>query len=1712
MSNFLNIIFIIFILNIFKLNISQKIFDSNLNCKIIYINTNIIYIIDSINNTNIYLYNNDNNISEKIGVYYNISTYKRIMNADDNNFIIYGLNNDNNLVFRKYKYSTSLQYQKNEQLNSNLYLNNIEHLNGVYIKNNTFILSAIVNNSFSIYLIDMDKRLYKLNKIDDSKFITDENYMKINIKCDSYDGISFFCIFSYQNPNYWKLFYLRGVFGKTEENYGSICDNYCRFGNIIKINNLDNKYLVCYNKYFNNYLSIFCQYYSYLEGNVQTDSSYEVSKIYGQYVNDKPLILYNYQYSIIILFDYYFLYRYYIGAILCSLDLKINIQSVITYGNYLSIINSFNDDNNFYVFYEETTDYNISTKIIKQQIRQCLQLDSIMLPNLDTKFNINFALDHLNEIITFSLDNNINLYRGENYEIINPNGNNYIALTNKINFLFGKKENYGVFTNYYCYLSLVDFDKIKNYQFLSLICSIKVTICYPSCKICSINKVASPENHMCQLCSNNYYKLQSEIRKEEFNCYSSNDKEISNYYLNNNIFYPCDSSCSTCQDGNSCLTCKDSYYFKYEKIINNIKDICYTGNVESYYLDYNVNEVYNGENIKIAYKQCYQTCSSCIGSGSYENNKCTACKSGNMKYPFDDFQCLSIDTKTCLNSNQYWELDKNNIHCIKDVCKKNIVLYGNNKGQCVDNCQNFKNPYLQKKEEEEVLFTLTNCGGKNYCIPQYYCSNGKFNINNEKQTCERIGECNINIFTDLFEPNLTDLQETEIIQEEHKKVDFNKTNIIIKNINKENYFLSWTDLNMSLINDYINIYENESEKNDDNILIYLITSIIYNNFIITIYPLDIEEYVYYNHLINKNLGFINFTKFFSNNTEYKRNKNNTYYILIMLIENISKNTSIHDLNYFFYSFNFINSGPIFNEIKINENNNLFKDELKQLEVLYPLHYYHSRSITSNINTIYYIYPDVELTNISDPFYNDICLIYTTDDNTDISLNDRRNEYFLNVSLCEYNCNFVKFINKGLNTLRALCNCNIKDKIIFSNISKENEIFPSISVSNTKAIRCIKELFTKYNLLSNINFWIILFIFIFQLIFLVTGYCSIKEEIFKLLNLNNICIITRKRKSNSKELNNNINNNIDNNNLNSPPKKNKSIEDNCNIEDTQKTNGKNKLKPINHINKINDTKKQYINNYKNNNTDTKSFNNANNFNQNRPTIKRKNNIYEKQSINEINNPSNEIPSKIYSNSYEKVIIKNSEKNLSKFFDQNQINNDNEKYSSDYDYKERDNQKKKTKEKLNISLIKNSTNNLIDYSSIVEENNLIDEKLKTSRIAPKEKEKNHSYDNNEKFGISNSNNNDFNIDNIKNSKNKLIILDNEEEDTTNKSNKLNNITNQGKIDKNEDLINKPPSLKKEPDKNILKPIKLIKKQINNNANLYNEINTLKENDSNRPIITNLEKTEKTEDNDDMKDTNINNSIKLDILNDKNYYIRDTEFTIIENKSLNKINCLFFFEYLKKRELCLITFLNKGNTIPYFIRYSIFLLSLSFIFLFNCFLFEESLIHERYLFSLNGGESNNISYYFKKEFVISVYSALIGNIIKMILIKLIMYCIFEINNKNKIVINDSYEEGLNKEKSEDLKTNRNDYIKKYKNNYVIYSICVIIINIIIGYICTCYGGVFPNSYTYFIFGLLFSFIMSIIICIFLCFIIFILYKIGKEKNNFCALSFYISLSNIY
>ena len=48
-------------------------------------------------------------------------------------------------------------------------------------------------------------------------------------------------------------------------------------------------------------------------------------------------------------------------------------------------------------------------------------------------------------------------------------------------------------------------------------------------------------------------------------------------------------------------------------------------------------------------------------------------------------------------------------------------------------------------------------------------------------------------------------------------------------------------------------------------------------------------------------------------------------------------------------------------------------------------------------------------NLLNPFYNDICYTYTTDNKTDIILKDRQNEYINNnLSLCEANCEFKEY--------------------------------------------------------------------------------------------------------------------------------------------------------------------------------------------------------------------------------------------------------------------------------------------------------------------------------------------------------------------------------------------------------------------------------------------------------------------------------------------------------------------------------------------------------------------------------------------------------------------------------------------------------------------------------------------------------------------------------
>ena len=151
------------------------------------------------------------------------------------------------------------------------------------------------------------------------------------------------------------------------------------------------------------------------------------------------------------------------------------------------------------------------------------------------------------------------------------------------------------------------------------------------------------------------------------------------------------------------------------------------------------------------------------------------------------------------------------------------------------------------------------------------------------------------------------------------------------------------------------------------------------------------------------------------------------------------------------------------------------------------------------------------------YYTDDCSSYTSDDGTDIIINDRKKEFgSYNLSLCENNC---KYMGYNTENKQSICDCGIKNEMeyiseIVNNQNKLSNQFDtnSSSSSNIISIKCTKTLFTKDGLKNNISSYvllIIIFYFLLSIVFFIKcGYALI------LMDINNI-INSKEKKSNKK---------------------------------------------------------------------------------------------------------------------------------------------------------------------------------------------------------------------------------------------------------------------------------------------------------------------------------------------------------------------------------------------------------------------------------------------------------------------------------------------------------------------------------------------------------------------------------------------------------------------
>ena len=1020
---------------------------------------------------------NENKLFETFGTHSSeIKGNKILVKLNDTSFILFGTNEKNSLFYQVHTYPYS---EQKAFLLSKIDFNNTIHHDIHCNSLNQCVIALAKSNRFYVF---------KFNVSDNTSVVEMPSYITSGgdfIQCECFQPEKIFCLYRSQNIIYY--YYINPTSPKQ------LCSN-CKNGIISKLtNNSVNEFLICYQQL----LTVSCQYFEVGDN----DQIIEKDKFNGIYNfqrgcssrNTTTLIMAVYNYSIFLKSSCFLGEERVLFSEkkIMSLDFKFSFF-LNSMGNYYQrAINIFNDKNRYYdYYYSKPTNGNATYQVKVYDLLPSHRDDLLYITKNDLK-SFDFVTGHVGYTLNLLEDPGLEVYN---------NGirltSNSIDLIESDNIQIGKTSADRI-TLYYGYSYEID----ENNYAVSLLNKIELKFCHYSCKECNFTEPSTSSVHLCTSCDSGYYPFYEITNSDRlnYNCYARNESEVSNAYLLNDVFYYCDSSCSSCEGESDCITCKDGYYFTVDYndsiVYTNhcFKDLSY-----KYYFVNNVNILNRKTNqiITSVYRPCYTSCASCTETGTINDNKCDSCdvKSNFINYIFFGDQCL-INTTACVNNHTFWKIENNNIVCI-DKCNYSIISEGENIGECVEDCTRYPTPFSADGEIFGNYLSL-KCQNETYCIPYLSCTLIGFTPSPDGLSC--IGTCNdydlsrfptiVDYINSIPAPNRT-INTSMTIND--KIAEINKSKKRIETFQEEK---SYDDVIKSfgadIISNYISLYK--ARFPNINELGYLITSTTYNNFTITIYPLDIEDIAYENIFLIKNLGFVNFKKLYY--PDFLRYEIKTgSIILACIMEYFTPVYSIKDLNYFLYQFdptsNSSSSRRLQNNQELPTISGLSSGN-KRYEIEYPLHNYISKSgninkrnseyLVNNIKKMNEEYPEVDLSNLEDSFYTDVCFLFTTDVGTDMSLDDRRQEYYVNYTLCENNCYLTNVIKRDTNP-RSVCSCEKKSYITFNTREEKEYEIESKSSHPIKSFVCFTETFNIY-IGKNPIFWIFMIILVYQIYFL-----------------------------------------------------------------------------------------------------------------------------------------------------------------------------------------------------------------------------------------------------------------------------------------------------------------------------------------------------------------------------------------------------------------------------------------------------------------------------------------------------------------------------------------------------------------------------------------------------------------------------------------------------
>ena len=750
----------------------------------------------------------------------------------------------------------------------------------------------------------------------------------------------------------------------------------------------------------------------------------------------------------------------------CDSLTYLNIKSFnLNGGVYTDSMFGQNINDTLLCFNENTT--NFKTKFgLKSQCNNTCFSDSNKLIN-----DLKKCIDKCNNDDTYKYEYNNKCYTSCPDGTISSTNNQYICIQKLID-------------EKYCNINKSEcFDELPNEYYYLLDAEQKIIDkCHENCKTC--NKKGTDDNNNCLTCKENYYYYNGNCLKNcKYGSYTD-DSENKICTCNSNI------KCKECSDESLmedlCISCNVGFYQKIDDNENGKGFInCYIGEINGYYFVENI------------YKPCYSTCKKCSTKGNDDNHYCIECIDNYVflnesKYGYNCYQ-------EC--NNYYYFESLNEYKCSESKnCPLTQSKLIKEKKKCIDECR-YDDIYKYEYKNECLIKCPENTVDENYIckeiitetiteiITEIITDNITLNENTDKETSQ-LTQNTQTTQIELNTQNFDDIDEsqTTLYTQETSILDYNTMSEVTDNIDTNNW--NATKFFLGLYKD-----DKQSILNKDDIIKNIKKEII-NHTLDTLISNIIEE---------KDDKYIKEGNILYQITTSENQNNNTYTNVstIKLGEcekilkdkyNISKNETLIIL-------------------KIDYNIEGLLIPIICYEVYHPtnksklnLSYCEESSINYNIpvtideDNLFKYDPNSE-------YYNDECNVYTTENGTDILLNDRKEEFKdNNMSLCENICNYIGYDKENK---KALCECGIRYKeLLVSELDKDTNLLANnftldSTTSNLGTMKCYDTLFSKEGLLTNIGSYILLIIIFIHLIstfiYYKCGNILIEDNIRNIIN-------------------------------------------------------------------------------------------------------------------------------------------------------------------------------------------------------------------------------------------------------------------------------------------------------------------------------------------------------------------------------------------------------------------------------------------------------------------------------------------------------------------------------------------------------------------------------------------------------------------------------------